>query len=100
MVIEAPLSVAREFHWAYTPFQIGKVLQYPPLSPAGEKRHSSHMPSGFSEVSGFVPKTPSEDCSFSVIIVSLPDYVATETKISYALKIRFLMATCSPHSLV
>lgn len=87
-VIEAPLCVTREFCWAYLPFQMGKVLWCPLLSPTGEKSHSSHS---FWILWGVWPRaqTSSEDCSFSVRVVSLPDYVATETKPFYALKIRF-----------
>lgn len=67
------------------PFPIGKVLPDPLLSPSGEKSHSSNS---FWILWGVWPRaqTSSEGCSFSVRIVSLPDYVATETKQFYALR--------------
>ena len=67
-----------------------------PAEPLGEKSHSSHS-AWPSEVSGLLPKHASEDCSLSVRTVSLPDCVAMETKLFYALKSKYFLW---PHALL
>ena len=67
-----------------------------PAEPLGEKSHSLHS-SWPSEVSGLLPKHASEDCSLSVRTVSLPDCVAMETKLFYALKSKYFLR---PHALL
>lgn len=72
------------------------MLQDPLLSSPREKSHSSHS---FWILWGVWPRAqkPSEDCSFSVRIVRLPDCVAMETKLFYALKSKYFLW---PHALL
>ena len=76
------------------PFPKWEGAPRPPAEPLGEKSPSSHS-AWSSEVSGLLPKHTSEDCSFSVRTVSLPDCVAMETKLLYALKSKYFLR---PHA--